>query len=104
MDLKSAGYWFKFRRTNVKESMTPPKKTKKVVKSGPDFGRNNYLILGIGLLFIIAGFLFLGFGDITIAPILLVLGYCVLIPLGILFPRKKEKQVEPEPGKAGSAG
>ena len=82
--------------------MTPSKKTQKGVKPGPDFTKNNYLILGIGLLFIIAGFLFLGFGDITIAPILLVLGYCVVIPLGILFPKKKEG--EPASGKSGSAG
>ncbi len=74
--------------------MTPPKKSKKGVKPEPDFTRNNYLILGIGLFFIIVGFVFLGFGDITISPILLVLGYCVIIPLGILFPKKKEKHEE----------
>jgi|GEM_PF-691615 len=102
MALKSADYRLYFRRLNVKESMTPPKKIKKGVKSGPDFTRNNYLILGLGLLFIVVGFIFLGLGDITIAPILLVLGYCVVIPLGILFPKKKEG--EPASGKSGSAG
>jgi len=79
--------------------MTPSKKSPKGTKSGPDFSRNNYLILGAGLLFIVIGFIFLAFGDITISPILLVLGYCVIIPLGILFPRK-----EPVSGKSGSAG
>jgi hypothetical protein len=49
----------------------------------------------LGLLFIVVGFIFLGFGDITISPILLVLGYCVIIPLGILFRKKKEKREEP---------
>ena len=82
--------------------MTPPKKTQKSVKSGTAFTKNNYLILGIGLLFIVVGFIFLGIGDITISPILLVLGYCVIIPLGILFPKKKEG--EPASGKSGSAG
>jgi hypothetical protein len=67
--------------------MTPSRKSPKGVKSGPDFTRNNYLILGLGLLFIVVGFIFLG--------ILLVLGYCVIIPLGILFPKKKEKREEP---------
>jgi hypothetical protein len=82
--------------------MTPSKKTSKGTKSGPDFTRNNYLILGLGLLFIIVGFIFLAFGDITISPILLVLGYCVIIPLGILFPKKKEGELVS--GKSGSAG
>ena len=59
---------------------------------GIDFGRTNFIVLSIGLFLIIAGFIFLAVGDITIAPILLVMGYCVAIPLGILLPgRKKEK-------------
>ncbi|UCE65645.1 MAG: hypothetical protein JSU85_12390 [Candidatus Zixiibacteriota bacterium] len=82
--------------------MTPSKKSQKGLKPGPDLTKNNYLILGIGLLFIVVGFIFLGFGDITISPILLVLGYCVIIPLGILLPRKK--QGKPASGKSGSAG
>ena len=84
--------------------MTPSRKAQKGVKPGLDFSRNNYVILGIGVFMIIVGFIFLGFGDITVAPILLVLGYCVAIPLGILFPKKKENLEEPEPDRAGSAG
>lgn len=83
--------------------MTPSRKSQKSLKTGPDFTRNNYIILGIGVLFIIVGFLFLGFGDITISPILLVLGYCVIIPLGILFPDRKGKREEPAAGKTGSS-
>lgn len=83
--------------------MTPSRKSQKNLKAGPDFTRNNYIILGIGVLFILVGFLFLGFGDITISPILLVLGYCVIIPLGILFPDRKGKQEEPAAGKTGSS-
>ena len=82
--------------------MTPAKKSQKVSQTGPDFTRNNYIILGVGILFIVIGFVFLGFGDITISPILLVLGYCVIIPLGILFPHRKGKQEEPAAGKTGS--
>ena len=84
--------------------MTPAKRSQKISNTGPDFTRNNYVILGIGILFIVIGFIFLGFGDITVSPILLVLGYCVVIPLGILFPKKKEKLEEPEPDKSGSTG
>jgi hypothetical protein len=83
--------------------MTPSRKSPRSPKAGPDFTRDNYLILAVGLLFIVIGFVFLGFGDITISPILLVLGYCVIIPLGILFPERKGKQEEPAHGKTGSS-
>lgn len=69
------------------------KKAKKgAIVAGPDFGRKNYMILGAGILLIILGFIFLAGGDITISPILLVLGYCVVIPLGILLPKEKEDE------------
>ncbi len=64
--------------------------TSRKKSSGPDFARNNYIVLGIGLFLVILGFIFLGAGDITFAPILLVLGYCVAIPIGILLPAKKD--------------
>lgn len=60
------------------------------------FEKINYIIIGIGLVVIIAGYIALsvqsvdGFVPLTLAPILLVLGYCVIIPLGILY-RKKSK-------------
>jgi xanthine/uracil permease len=70
--------------------MASAKKTKKGTPAAPDFGKRNYLIMGIGVLLIIAGFLFLAGGDITVSPILLVLGYCIVVPLGILLPKEKE--------------
>jgi len=48
------------------------------------FGKKNYLIFGVAALVILAGYLALSKGSITLAPILLLLGYLVLIPLGIL--------------------
>ncbi len=84
--------------------MTPSRKSKKGAKSGPDFSRNNYLILGLGLLFIVVGFIFLGVGDITVSPILLVLGYCVIIPVGILYPKKKIDAEGLAAGKESSTG
>jgi len=44
----------------------------------------NYAIMGAGLVTIVVGFITLASGSITLAPILLVLGYCVLIPVGLL--------------------
>ncbi len=62
----------------------------------------NFLILGIGVLIIVAGYVAMsqgpveGFLPLVVAPILLVLGYCVIIPLGILYrPRKSEVPAEP---------
>lgn len=41
-------------------------------------------IFAAGMLSILAGYIFLASADITVAPILLVLGYCILIPLSFL--------------------
>ena len=46
--------------------------------------RKNWILMAAGVLTIIAGYVFLSKGSITIAPILLVAGYCVLIPISIL--------------------
>ncbi len=52
---------------------------------GFGFTRWNYILFGIALGVIALGFIFLGTGDIVIAPFLLVGGYVVLVPLSILF-------------------
>jgi hypothetical protein len=68
-------------------------------KSAPatlPFSKKNYQILGIGLLTIVLGYVALsqqpwdGAMALVVAPILLVLGYCVIIPFGILYREKKE--------------
>jgi hypothetical protein len=47
--------------------------------------RNRSITLwGVALLVIIAGFADLARGGTTLAPILLVIGYCVLVPIAIL--------------------
>lgn len=82
----------------------PAAKPKLREKQPLPFGKRNYAWFGIALLTIIVGYIFLGSGSITIAPILLVLGYCVLIPVAILLsPEKKvkappaEEKQEPRP-------
>lgn len=87
------------------EKGKPVKKTKK--EDVFPFGRENYLILLAGLIVIILGYVALsektveGFLPLTAAPILLVLGYCVIIPLGIIYRRKNaEIQAPPEPPAA----
>jgi hypothetical protein len=48
------------------------------------FGRKNYILFGLGAAAILGGYVALSSGSITLAPILLLLGYLVLIPWGIL--------------------
>ena len=48
------------------------------------FGKKNYVIFAAAAAVIIAGYVALSRGSITLAPILLLLGYLVLIPWGIL--------------------
>ncbi len=51
----------------------------------------NYYLFFLGIVFLIAGYICLSrgpwnsFWSLTLAPILLVIGYCVIIPLAILF-------------------
>ena len=49
------------------------------------FSLVNYILFGSGLLDIIIGWLLLRGGHITIAPVMLILGYCVIIPLAIIL-------------------
>jgi hypothetical protein len=68
------------------------KKTKKVAKERFEwpFGPRNYLIFGLGIIVIIIGYIFLASGSITLAPILLVLGYCIIVPIAIIVNAKKK--------------
>ncbi len=47
------------------------------------FRSRNLVTLGCALGTIGVGYLLLAGGDTTLAPMLLVLGYCVLLPLGL---------------------
>lgn len=63
-----------------------------LLREGADlqFGGRNYVVLGAALISIVLGFFLLSRGSITAAPILLVLGYCVLVPYGLATGRKSE--------------
>lgn len=66
----------------------------------------NYMIIGAGILIIILGYFFMsensvdGFLPTVVAPILLIFGYCVVVPLGILYNDKGVKETEVEEVKA----
>lgn len=77
----------KSQKKKVQEKKRVPlkKKVEKKIPLGFGFTKWNWVIFGLGLLSILLGYIFLIKGDITIAPILLVAGYCVIIPLAIIW-------------------
>jgi hypothetical protein len=58
--------------------------------------KKNILLIAIGIVLLIIGFICLATGpadnliSLTVAPLILVLAYLVVIPLGILFGGKKQ--------------
>ncbi|MFQ6675330.1 MAG: DUF3098 domain-containing protein [Fidelibacterota bacterium] len=62
------------------------------------FTRRNYLLFGMGVLIIILGYVIMATGDVnsfqalTLAPILLFLGYLVIIPASLLYRDKSAPQ------------
>jgi hypothetical protein len=102
----------KVMKTAAREVRLPLKKSLNQVKWEFPLTKNNYIILAIGIVVLTIGYIFLasGVGDnqpveggkwanplaIEWAPVLLVIGYCVIIPFGILkfFGKKKEADTE----------
>jgi hypothetical protein len=76
-----------------------PKGRKAIRETPLPLERQNFIILGIGLLVILLGYAAMynapveGFLPLVVSPILLVLGYCVIIPIGILY---RKRNAEPE--------
>ena len=68
----------------------------KVLFNSWSFGKINYQLFGIGLLIIILGYIIMATGEtesiqsVKISPIILMIGYCVLIPAAILIRSKKK--------------
>jgi fatty acid desaturase len=73
--------------------MTDKKTQKKQDRRKPDqqfprtprFHLVNWIILAFAIILIGLGFLLLWNGSITLAPIMLVMGYCVIIPVALLL-------------------
>ena len=61
--------------------------------------RTNYILFGLGMLLIILGFYFMGQGEwdssssLVISPILLFLGFVVVMPVSILYRKRSEGQI-----------
>ncbi|MCK4510800.1 hypothetical protein KAW64_03630 [bacterium] len=61
-------------------------------------GVRNLIVIACGLALIAFGFVSLAAGSITLAPILLVAGYCVVIPVGIMVGVQRRKRSPRETG------
>jgi len=72
------------------------KKKKAAENRGPiiSLGKINYLIFGLAAIVIAIGYYFLSIGpansmqSLTIAPIVLIFGYVVLVPLAIIWRKR----------------
>ncbi|MCA9744088.1 MAG: hypothetical protein H6695_00800 [Deferribacteres bacterium] len=77
-------------------------KKKKVVERELPFSRQNYIIFAVGVLLILIGYLALAqgpydsFSSMSIAPVLLVIGYCIVIPIAIMLRGKQTVADEAE--------
>ena len=73
------------------------KRSKKYTKlfESWDFSATNYLIFGIGVLTICTGYLLMWTGETTsfqsvkLSPVVLVIGYCIIIPISIMYKSNK---------------
>lgn len=63
----------------------------------------NYQLFGLGLVVLVIGYIFLSMGpadsfwSLTLAPILLVISYCIIMPVAILY-RKKASDTQTQSG------
>src|SRR5678816_2909680 len=76
----------------VKVTVKPKSARKQAVEIdlGFNWGVLNTILLGAGLAVLAAGYWVLSQGSITLAPVLLVLGYCGLIPASLLVGGRNE--------------
>ena len=79
------------RRSRGRTARRVQKQRRESARSPLPYSRRNWTFLGAGVGTILIGYLCLsqppvdGFLSLTLAPVLLVIGYCVLIPLGLLL-------------------
>lgn len=89
----------------MREIIMVEKKTKRgkpgrkfKAKAGVPFTKRNYQLFGLAIVLLILGYIALaqgpasGFWSLTLAPILLVIGYCVIIPWAIIYSEKTNKR------------
>jgi uncharacterized ion transporter superfamily protein YfcC len=84
------------------------KKVKKIEHLHINLTNKNYMIIGLGILIIIIGYFFMsansvdGFLPTIVAPILLITGYGVIVPFGILYTDRSGETVAENPAGTSS--
>ena len=84
---------------------TKKKNVKASAKSLPSpfniyWERTNYLLFGLGMLLIVLGFYFMSLGEwdssssLVVSPILLFLGFVIVMPASILYRKKADAESE----------
>jgi len=74
-----------------------PKKGQAIKARFFSLEKRNYQMFGLALICIVAGYFLLaqppvqGFTTLTLAPMVLLVGYCVLVPLAIFWKPKAKK-------------
>ena len=78
-----------------------PLKKKKISEISLPFTKENYYLLLVGVAVIVVGYVLMELAGaydalaLVVSPIILVVGYCVIIPFAIFY-KKKEKEVVTE--------
>lgn len=60
--------------------------------------KKNYLLLALGIAVIVIGYIFMSMGSwnsfpsLFISPVLLIIGYLIILPASILYKSKKEEE------------
>ena len=74
-----------------KPGNTRPRSLKKPIETdlGFSWGMPNTVLMGLGFVALAAGYVLLSMGSTTVAPVLLVGGYCVLIPASLVVRGRK---------------
>ena len=72
---------------NVSRPSAKSRSQRRLVETdlGFHWGVVNSVLLGLGVAVLVVGYVALSKGSITLAPVLLVIGYCALIPASLLF-------------------
>jgi hypothetical protein len=87
-------------RKKQKRPPKPAEPRKKRREGSLTMGSRNVLMLFAGIVVIVIGYFLLSRGSITAAPLLLVIGYCVVVPLSIvLWVKKTESGNQREAGE-----
>ena len=78
--------------------MAQERKQKKVKETGMPFGKRNMQLLLIGIAILVVGYILMAqppvdnFLSLTLAPIVLLVAYLIIIPYAILYDDKKKNE------------